>query len=200
MRRLALGILASAWLAGFAAHAGGMGSRVFVVERASGSLAVYDWVERTLLPQRIEGLGNLRHATMIFSPDLRYGFLATRSGQVSRIDLQKLERAGVVFTSENSIDNAVSHDGRFVATAEYVPGGVTIVDARDLTVLKKHAATFTRDGETLPPGRRVSWTPRATASYASSSRRARSGSSTPRSPDSPSSIGSRRGSPIPTTP
>jgi protein NirF len=150
MRRLALGILASAWLAGFAAHAGGTGSRVFVVERASGSLAVYDWVERTLLPQRIEGLGNLRHATMIFSPDLRYGFLATRSGQVSRIDLQKLERAGVVFTSENSIDNAVSHDGRFVATAEYVPGGVTIVDARDLTVLKKHAATFTRDGETLP--------------------------------------------------
>jgi protein NirF len=102
MRRLALGILAIAWLAGFAAHAGGMGSRVFVVERASGSLAVYDWVERTLLPQRIEGLGNLRHATMIFSPDLRYGFLATRSGQVSRIDLQKLERAGVVFTSENS--------------------------------------------------------------------------------------------------
>ena len=150
MRPLALLIFASAWLSSVPAQAGGLGSRVFVVERASGSLAVYDWVERALLPQRIEGLGNLRHATMIFSPDLRYGFLATRSGQVSRIDLEKLERAGVVFTSENSIDNAVSHDGRYVATAEYVPGGVTIVDARDLSVVKKHPATFTRDGATLP--------------------------------------------------
>ena len=62
----------------------GIGSRVFVVERESGSLAVYDFVERRLLPRRITGLGNLRHATMIFSPDLRYGYLSSRGGQVSR--------------------------------------------------------------------------------------------------------------------
>ena len=129
------------------AHAGGIGSRVFVVERASESLAVYDIVERKLLPKRITGLGNLRHATMIFSPDLRYGYLATRNGQVSRIDLAKLERTGVVFTSENSIDNAISQDGRVIATADYVPGGLTLLDAESMEILKKHPASFEIDGE-----------------------------------------------------
>jgi protein NirF len=132
------------------AGAEGIGSRVFVVERESGSLAVYDYLERRLMPRRITGLGNLRHATMIFSPDLRYGYLATRSGQVSRIDLETLARTGEVFTSESSIDNAISQDGRLIATAEYAPGGVTILDARDLRVVSKHPATFTRDGQTLP--------------------------------------------------
>jgi len=133
-----------------AAVAGGLGSRVFVVERAAGDLAVYDFVDRKLLPRRITGLGDLRHATMIFTPDLRWGYLATRSGQVSRIDLEKLERAGEVFTSQNSIDNAISQDGRFIATAEYVPGGVTILDAASLEVVKRHPATFQSGQETLP--------------------------------------------------
>jgi len=140
---ISLGAAASPRLA----QAGGIGSRVFVVERESGSLAVYDFVARNLLPNRITGLGNLRHATMIFSPDLRYGYLATRSGQVSRIDLDKIERAGIVFTSENSIDNAISQDGRVIAIAEYAPGGLTLLDAESLEVLKKHPASFEIDGE-----------------------------------------------------
>jgi len=129
---------------------GGVGSRVFVVERASESLAVYDLVERRLLPERITGLGDLRHATMIFTPDLRHGFLATRSGQVSRIDLQTLRRDGQVFTSQSSIDNAISRDGRWIATAEYQPGGVTVLDARTLEIVARHEARFTRDGRSLP--------------------------------------------------
>jgi protein NirF len=86
---------------------------------------------------------------MIFSPDLRYGYLATRGGKVSRIDLETLESAGEIFTSRNSIDNAIGQDGRTIATAEYEPGGVTILDARELTVVKQHRATFTRDGQTF---------------------------------------------------
>jgi protein NirF len=149
---IAMGVSVSAAIAvgvsglASAAEAGGIGSRVFVVERASGSLAVYDFIAHKLLPTRITGLGNLKHATMIFSPDLRYGYLATRNGQVSRIDLAKLERTGVVFTSENSIDNAISHDGRSIATAEYVPGGLTLLDAESMEVLKKHPANFEIDG------------------------------------------------------
>jgi protein NirF len=147
--RAVVGLVASTLLAA-ASLAGGIGSRVFVVERASGSLAVYDYLEGALLPKRITGLGDLRHATMIFSPDLRFGYLATRGGQVSRIDLQKLERAGAVFTSENSIDNAISQDGRLIAIAEYAPGGVTILDGASLEVLARHGASFERDGQTLP--------------------------------------------------
>jgi len=150
MQRLALLALLGGWLLGLPAAAEGIGSRVFVVERASESLAIYDFMERKLLPKRITGLGNLRHATMIFTPDLRYGFLATRSGKVSRIDLEKLEVAGEVFTSQNSIDNAISQDGRFIATAEYVPGGVTILDASSLEVLKEHRASFEVKGQAFP--------------------------------------------------
>lgn len=128
----------------------GLGARVFVVERDSGSLAVYDFQRRQLLPHRIEGLGDLRHATMTFSPDLRWAYLATRSGLLTRIDLTTLERAGDAQVSNSSIDIAITQDGRFIATAEYSPGGVTILDSQSLKVVKRIEATFVRDDEILP--------------------------------------------------
>src|SRR3990167_7938719 len=68
----------------------GIGSRIFVVERETGSLAIYNYPERRLEKERIEGLGDLRHAVMTFSPDLRYGYVATRSGLLRRIDLERV--------------------------------------------------------------------------------------------------------------
>ena len=125
-----------------------IGTRVFVVQREAGSLAVYDFAAREMVPAQIEGLGNLRHATMTFSPDLRYGYLATRNGQLTRIDLHTLETAGTVFTSENSIDIAISQDGRFIATAEYLPGGVTILDAQTMEVVHRLDGSFEENGQT----------------------------------------------------
>ena len=130
---------------------GTVGSRVFVVERASESFAVYDYIERKLLDKKISGLGNMRHAVMAFSPDLKYGFVATRNGKLSRVNLETLAREGDVFTSENSIDIAISQDGRFIATAEYEPGGVTILNARTLEVEKRIEATYEdEDGRPVP--------------------------------------------------
>ncbi len=149
MRRAALAALVAVLSIASVVHGSGVGSRVFVVERSSGTLAVYDLDQRALLPGRIEGLGDLSHATMTFTPDLRSGFLATRGGKVTRIDLETAKAAGEVLTSQNSIDNAISQDGRYLAVAEYKPGGVTILDARDLSVVAKHAAKFERDGRTL---------------------------------------------------
>lgn len=123
---------------------GSLGTRVLVVERNSGSLAVYDYAERRLLPNRITGLGDLQHATITFSPDLRYGFLATRSGKLVRIDLRTLRADGEVVTSSNSIDNAVSHDGKTIAVAEYIPGGVTLVDSSTLRIKKRINADNSR--------------------------------------------------------
>ncbi|MCC6214122.1 MAG: protein nirF [Polyangiaceae bacterium] len=125
---------------------GGVGSRVFVVERETESLGVYDLVSRTYEPGRIRGLGNLRHAVMAFSPDLRWGYVATRSGKLSRVDLATLERAGDAEVSANSIDIAIGQDGRFVATAEYQPGGVTFLDASTLEVVERIPAEYERDG------------------------------------------------------
>jgi protein NirF len=122
----------------------GVGGRVFVVERETESLAVYDLVRREMLPTRITGLGNMRHAILAFSPDLKFGYVATRSGKLSRIDLETLERSGDVYTSHNSIDIAISQDGRFIATAEYAPGGLTILDARTLEVVARIPADRSR--------------------------------------------------------
>lgn len=129
-----------------AAHAGGLGSRVFVVERASGSLAVYDVADHAVVG-RIDGFGNLAHATMTFSPDLRWGYVATRSGQLSRVDLATLQRAGDVAVSHNSIDVAITSDGRYVATAEYDPGGVTLLDAQTLAVAHRVVGPAGPDGK-----------------------------------------------------
>lgn len=126
---------------------GGVGSRVFVVERETESLGVYDLGSRTYQPTRITGLGNMRHATMAFSPDLRWGYVATRSGKLSRIDLGSLQRAGDVEVSKNSIDIAISQDGRYVATAEYQPGGITLLDAQSLSVVARLPAEIEKNGQ-----------------------------------------------------
>ncbi len=128
---------------------GGVGARVFVVERETSSLAVYDFHQRELLPGRIGKLGNLRHATMVFTPDLRHGFLATRSGKISRIDLQTLEKTSEVYGSKNSIDNAISQDGRFLAVGEYDPGGLTVLDSRTLKIIHRLPGTFEAEGKQL---------------------------------------------------
>ncbi len=124
---------------------GGVGSRVLVVERASAALAVYDIDQRRIVG-RIGGFGDMRHATMVFAHDLRHAYVATRSGQLSRVDLETLQRTGDVEVSRNSIDIAISQDGRFIATAEYVPGGVTIIDERTLRVLQRIPATMQHNG------------------------------------------------------
>ncbi|MBI3204899.1 MAG: protein nirF [Myxococcales bacterium] len=126
---------------------GGVGSRVFVVERETESLGVYDLASRTYQPSRITGLGNMRHATMAFSPDLRWGYVATRSGKLSRIDLASLQRSGDVEVSKNSIDIAISQDGRYLATAEYQPGGITLLDAQSLSVVARLPAEIEKNGQ-----------------------------------------------------
>ena len=144
-----LALAAILLVTGAPALASGVGSRVYVVERATSSLAVYDLSTRELLPDRITDLGNLRHATMIFTPDLHWGFLATRNGQVTRINLETSQAEGKVFTSENSIDNAISSDGRFIAVAEYAPGGVTILDGQSMKVVKRIAGEGVVGGHTI---------------------------------------------------
>lgn len=134
---------------------GHLGTRVLVVERAAGSLAAYDWSERKLLPVRIEGLGDLHHATMTFGPDLQWGFLATRSGRLVRIDLTTLKVDGEVQTSKNSIDLGITHDGRTIGVAEYIPGGVTLVDAATMQVKTRIPSTSRVTGMVDAPGNKL---------------------------------------------
>src|SRR5690606_15185540 len=102
-----------------------------VVERASGSLVIVDRIAREAIG-RVEGLGDLSHASVKFSPDERYAYVFGRDGGLTKVDL--LEEAVVAreMQSGNAIGGAISDDGSLVAVANYEPGGVRVFDADTL--------------------------------------------------------------------
>ena len=57
----------------------GTGDLGIVIERASGSVAIIDTTERSIVA-RVDGLGDLSHASAVFSPDQRYAFIFGRDG------------------------------------------------------------------------------------------------------------------------
>lgn len=121
-----------------------VGSTLYVVERDSKTLAAVD-METLAVTARIPLDADLRHASMVFDPELRYGYVATRNGRLSRVDLENRSFAGVLETSKNSIGLGISQDGGTVAVSEYEPGGVTIVDTKTFTVSQRIAAE--KDGK-----------------------------------------------------
>ncbi|NAW34402.1 cytochrome D1 domain-containing protein [Halomonas alimentaria] len=119
----------------------GTGDLGVVVERATGSLAVVDTSERRIL-DRVEGLGDLSHASVKFSRDARYAFVFGRDGGLSRVDLLTGEITHRVIQSGNSIGGAVSQDGALVAVANYEPGGVKLFDSETLEEVADIPATW----------------------------------------------------------
>ncbi len=150
MKRLC-GLLASALLAGCAvnapspAPAKGTGDLGVVVERASGTLAIVDTSERRVLAE-VPGLGDLSHASVVFSRDGGTAFVFGRDGALSRVNLltrrveQRLMQAG------NSIGGAVSQDGTLVAAQNYQPGGVKVFDAKTLALVADIPAVYDKPG------------------------------------------------------
>jgi len=116
------------------------GRRLFVVERQSGHLAVID--DESEITARISLKGNLRHASMVFDPDLRYGYIVARDGIVSKIDLINAKEVNTLKVSENAIGIAISQDGRYIAVASYQPGGVSIIATEDFTLKKNIPAQY----------------------------------------------------------
>ncbi|WJW75433.1 cytochrome D1 domain-containing protein [Thiohalobacter sp. IOR34] len=127
--------LALSLLAGCAQFGGtalrGTGDLGLVVERATGSLLVVDTTTRRELG-RITGLGDLSHASIVFSRDERYGYVFGRDGGLTKVDLLERRIVKRILQSGNSIGGAISQDGRLVAVSNYTPGGVRIFDAGDL--------------------------------------------------------------------
>jgi protein NirF len=110
----------------------GTGDLGIVVERASGSVLIVDTSKRTALT-RVEGLGDLSHASAVFSRDQRYAYVFGRDGGLSKVDLLTASIARRVIQSGNSIGGAISDDGSLVAASNYEPGGVRVFDAETLT-------------------------------------------------------------------
>ena len=105
-----------------------------VVERASGSLLEVNTSRHTIL-RRIEGLGDLSHASLVFSRDERFAFVFGRDGGLTKIDMLTGALVKRVIQSGNSIGGAISQDGKIVAAANYTPGGVKFFDTDSLELL-----------------------------------------------------------------
>jgi protein NirF len=117
-----------------------------VVERASGSLQLVDNAKRTSL-SRIEGLGDLSHASLVYSGDGRFAYVFGRDGGLTKVDLASAKAVARVVQAGNSIGGAISRDGRIVAVANYEPGGVKLFDAETLELLSEIPATYGSEGK-----------------------------------------------------
>jgi protein NirF len=105
-----------------------------VVERASGSLLLVETTRRSELA-RVGGLGDLSHASVVFSRDGRYAFVFGRDGGLTKVDLLRARIERRIIQSGNAIGGAISQDGRLIAVANYTPGGIRIFDAESLALL-----------------------------------------------------------------
>ncbi|WP_297528210.1 cytochrome D1 domain-containing protein [Thiohalobacter sp.] len=131
MRWLATLLLLIATTAG-ACEPRGTGDLGIVIERASGSVQVIETTGRSSLG-RIEGLGDLSHASAVYSRDGRYAFVFGRDGGLSKVDLLQCRLVARTLQAGNSIGGAISQDGRLIAVSNYSPGGVKVFRASDLS-------------------------------------------------------------------
>jgi protein NirF len=135
-------------LAPFGAGADGVrgtGDLGIVVERAAGSIQIVETTGRTCLG-RVTGLGDLSHATAVFSRDGRYAYVFGRDGGLSKVDLLLARIEKRVVQAGNSIGGAISQDGALIAVANYEPGGVRVFDARTLDPIADIPAVWGEGG------------------------------------------------------
>ncbi len=154
-RRGLLTLMASAplWASGCAALADGRAAEAtpatlrgtgdlgVVIQRARGAVTVVNTSDRSMLGE-ITGLGDLSHASVVFSRDGRYAYVFGRDGGLTQVDLLRERIVHRVMQAGNSIGGAVSADGTLVAAQNYVPGGVKVFDAKTLALLADLPATY----------------------------------------------------------
>lgn len=124
-----------------ALSARGTGDLGIIIERASGSVKVIETTGNTILGS-INGLGDLSHASAVYSRDARYAYVFGRDGGLSKIDLLSRTLVKRILQSGNSIGGAISQDGKLVAVSNYKPGGVRIFNAETLDLVADIPAEY----------------------------------------------------------
>ncbi|HHH45407.1 MAG TPA: protein nirF [Thiotrichales bacterium] len=111
-----------------------------------GAVKFIETTQNSLLGETT-GLGDLSHASAVFSRDERYAFVFGRDGGLTKVDLLTRRIVKRILQAGNSIGGAISQDGRFVAVSNYEPGGVRIFRADTLEPVADIPAEYA-------PGRR----------------------------------------------
>lgn len=119
----------------------GTGDLGLVIERAHGKVAIIN-TSRIQTLGEISGLGDLSHASAVFSRDEQYAYVFGRDGGLSKINLLTRKLEARIMQAGNSIGGAMSQDGRYVAAQNYTPGGVKVFDAHTLALVADIPAEY----------------------------------------------------------
>ncbi|BAO45583.1 cytochrome D1 domain-containing protein [Thiolapillus brandeum] len=122
----------------------GTGDMGVIIERASGSVLIIDTSAHEVL-SRVEGLGDLSHASVVYSRDERYAYVFGRDGGLTKVDILCGKIVKRVLQGGNSIGGAISQDGKLVAVSNYTPGGVKVFSSDDLSLVADIPATPFKD-------------------------------------------------------
>ncbi|WP_150046750.1 cytochrome D1 domain-containing protein [Methylomonas rhizoryzae] len=141
-------LLAALWLTGASASAEprGSGDLGVIIERETGSVQIVN-TSRPAMLSRIEGLGDLSHASVVFSRDQRYAYVFGRDGGLTKIDLLQDVIDKRIVQAGNSIGGAISQDGNVIAVSNYAPGGVKLFAADSLEQLADIPAVYGEDSQ-----------------------------------------------------
>jgi protein NirF len=119
----------------------GTGDLGLVIERASGHVTLVNTSARQPYA-RIAGLGDLSHASAVYSRDGRYAYIFGRDGGLTKIDLLAGTIVKRVIQAGNAIGGSISQDGRIVVAQNYSPGGIKAFDAETLELLSEVPAEY----------------------------------------------------------
>ena len=119
----------------------GTGDLGLVIERATGQVTLVNTSSRQAYA-RIDGLGDLSHASVVYSRDGRYAFVFGRDGGLTKVDLLEAKIVKRVIQSGNAIGGSISQDGRIVVAQNYTPGGIKAFDAETLELLSEVPAEY----------------------------------------------------------
>ncbi|WP_371417400.1 cytochrome D1 domain-containing protein [Noviherbaspirillum sp. UKPF54] len=141
----------------------GTGDLGVVIERASGTVQIVDTTQLKSIAT-VPGLGDLSHASLVYSRDGRYAYVFGRDGGLSKVDLLKGVVERRIIQAGNSIGGAVSQDGSLIAAQNYAPGGVKVFRADTLELLADVPAEYGAQGQRSKvvgladaPGNRFVW-------------------------------------------
>lgn len=119
----------------------GTGDLGLVIERATGHVTLVNTSSQQSYA-RLDGLGDLSHASAVYSRDGRYAFIFGRDGGLTKIDLLEARIVKRIIQSGNAIGGSISQDGRIVVAQNYTPGGIKAFDAETLELLSEVPAEY----------------------------------------------------------
>ncbi len=112
------------------------GDLMIVIEREAEAVVVVDTSTDEIVG-RIHGLGYQPH-TVVFDEEARYGYLISRGGWFSKIDLDDLSVPAYIKVGESSRGTALSSNGNWIAVTNYEPSSFVIVNAHTMDIAMEY--------------------------------------------------------------